>query len=261
VPDTQDSAPSLKGVPAPAHAGWQRWLEARPMHFALWTLIAVAIGGLVQLVPMIMAKSNVPTISSVKPYTALELEGRDIYVSEGCYVCHSQMIRPFRAETERYGEYSKAGEFIYDHPFQFGSRRLGPDLHRVGGKYPHIWHYRHMEDPRATSPGSIMPSYHWLLEDQLSTSSTQAKLKAMRTLGVPYTQDEIDNAVPKLKEQAAAIAADLNQAGVNGAEDKQIVALIAYLQRLGTDIKHATASAAPALPPIAETGAQTAEKH
>jgi cytochrome c oxidase cbb3-type subunit I/II len=254
-PDPEASAPSLKGAAAPAPASWQRWLEARPMHFAFWVLVAVAVGGLVQIVPMLIAKSNVPVIASVRPYTALELEGRDLYISEGCYTCHSQMVRPFRAETERYGEYSKAGEFVYDHPFQFGSRRIGPDLHRVGRKYPHIWHYRHMEDPRATSPGSIMPAYGWLLRDDLDTSSTQAKLKAMRTLGVPYSQEEIDNAVPALKEQAATIAADLAQAGVQGAEDKKIVALIAYLQRLGTDIKQAQAGQGPSGSPVAQAAA------
>ena len=209
-------------------------------------LIAVAIGGLVELVPLATAKSNIPVIASVKPYTPLELEGRDLYIREGCYVCHSQMVRPFRAETERYGEYSKAGEFVYDHPFQFGSRRIGPDLHRVGGKYPNIWHYRHMEDPRATSPGSIMPTYPWLLANDLDTGLTRAKLKAMRTLGVPYTPQEVDQGEAGLREQAGRIAADLAAAGVQGTERKEIVALIAYLQRLGTDIRRAPVAAAEA---------------
>ena len=207
------------------------------MQFALWSLIAVAIGGLVEIVPTLVVKSNVPVISAVKPYTPLELEGRDLYLREGCYVCHSQMIRPFRAETERYGEYSKAGEFIYDHPFQFGSRRIGPDLHRVGGKYPDIWHYRHMANPRATSPESLMPGYPWLLTDKLHTGNTNAKLKAMRTLGVPYTPEEVDNARNNLRAQAEEIAQGLTGSGVQDAADKEIVALIAYLQRLGTDIK------------------------
>jgi cytochrome c oxidase cbb3-type subunit I/II len=146
------------------------------------------------------------------------------------------MIRPFRAETERYGDYSKAGEFIYDRPFQFGSRRIGPDLQRVGGKYPHLWHYLHMEDPRATSPGSIMPAYPWLARDRLNTTHTSAKLRAMRALGVPYTPEEVDGAAAALREQAAEIAAELGTSGVTGATDKEIVALIAYLQRLGTDL-------------------------
>ena len=238
VPDEQASAPALERI-APKERNWQRRLEAHPLEFALWALIAVAIGGLVELVPLLTVKSNVPVIASVKPYTPLELEGRDIYIREGCYLCHSQMIRPFRAETERYGAYSKAGEFVYDHPFQFGSRRIGPDLQRVGGKYPDIWHYRHMEDPRSTSPGSIMPSFAWLLRDDLDTSNTVAKLRAMRTLGVPYTPEEVDNGVKDLKAQAHQIATDLASAGVQGAENKEIVALIAYLQRLGTDIKKA----------------------
>jgi cytochrome c oxidase cbb3-type subunit I/II len=243
VPDQEASAPPL-APQAPAGGSWQRRLEARPLQFALWVLIAVAIGGLVELVPLATAKSNVPVIASVQPYTPLELEGRDLYVREGCYLCHSQMVRPFRAETERYGEYSKAGEFIYDHPFQFGSRRIGPDLHRVGGKYPHIWHYRHMEDPRSTSPGSIMPTYPWLLRDPLGTGRTAAKVRAMRTLGVPYTPQEVDTAVDTLRGQAREIAAELANAGVQGTEDKEIVALIAYLQRLGTDLKKAPVAAA-----------------
>jgi cytochrome c oxidase cbb3-type subunit I/II len=244
LPDTQASAPSLKGQPAPAAANIQRWLEARPLQFAFWTLLAVAIGGLAELVPLLSVSSQVPPIASVKPYTALELEGRDLYIREGCYTCHSQMIRPFRAETERYGEYSKAGEFVYDHPFQFGSRRIGPDLHRIGGKYPDIWHYRHFEDPRSTSPGSIMPNFGWLLTGRLDTRDTQAKLRAMKTLGVPYTQQEIDGAPAALKTQAQAIAGQLQAAGIAGTEDKEVVALIAYLQRLGTDIKNKPVAAA-----------------
>ncbi|HKJ00353.1 MAG TPA: cytochrome-c oxidase, cbb3-type subunit I [bacterium] len=243
VPDEEASAPALERTVAPDKT-WSRRLESHPLQFAFWTLIAVAIGGLVELVPMVMAKSNVPVISSVQPYTPLELEGRDIYIREGCYLCHSQMIRPFRAETERYGPYSKAGEFIYDHPFQWGSKRIGPDLQRVGGKYPDLWHYRHMEDPRSTSPGSIMPSFKWLLTDKLDTSETVAKLKAMRTLGVPYTPEEVDNGVKDLKAQAHQISEVLKQSGVKEeTEDREIVAVIAYLQRLGTDIKKAPVAA------------------
>ncbi len=239
VPDEQAKAPALTARDAPKKVGIQRWLEARPMQFALWSLIAVSIGGLIELVPLITVKSNVPSISTVQPYTPLELEGRDIYIREGCYLCHSQMIRPFRAETERYGEYSKAGEFVYDHPFQFGSRRIGPDLHRVGGKYPDIWHYRHMENPRNTSPGSIMPTYPWLLANPLDTSDTKAKAKAMRTVGVPYTPQDVDEAENTLRKQAAEIGARLAREGISGANGKEIIALIAYLQRLGTDIKKA----------------------
>lgn len=246
LPDTEASAPSLRGVTAPAARNFQRWLEARPLQFAFWTFVAVLIGGLVELVPLLSASSQVPPIASVKPYTPLELEGRDLYIREGCYTCHSQMIRPFRAETVRYGEYSKAGEFIYDHPFQFGSRRIGPDLHRVGGKYPDIWHFRHFEDPRSTSPGSIMPSFGWLLTRKLDTSDTKAKLRAMKTLGVPYAQQDIDGALDAMKVQAGTVAKQLSDAGVQGTEDKEVVAMIAYLQRLGTDIKNKPVAAAEA---------------
>ncbi len=214
-----------------------RWLESRPVQFFVWTVVAVSIGGLVELIPTFTVKSNVPTIASVKPYTPLELQGRDIYIREGCNTCHSQMIRPFRSETERYGEYSKAGEFVYDHPFLWGSKRIGPDLHRVGGKYPDAWHFNHMKDPRSTSPGSIMPPYPWLITNTLDTSSTPAKIRAMQSLGVPYPDgyDEIANR--DLMAQAEQIAANLRSARIDIEPDKEIIALIAYLQRLGTDIK------------------------
>ncbi|MEL0180233.1 MAG: cytochrome-c oxidase, cbb3-type subunit I [Deltaproteobacteria bacterium] len=234
--DEQASAPALTG-PKPVYAGFQMMLETQPIKFGVWVLVAVLIGGVIEFIPMFAVKSNIPTIASVQPYTPLELEGRDIYVREGCYTCHSQMIRPFRAETERYGEYSKAGEFVYDHPFQFGSRRIGPDLHRIGGKYPDIWHYRHMENPRSTSQGSIMPNYDFLLTSKLSTLDTKAKIKAMQTLGVPYSREDIENAVKDLKKQAKQIGDGLAAQGVLDSEDKEIVALIAYMQRLGTDIK------------------------
>ena len=234
--DEQASAPALTG-PKPVYAGFQMMLETQPIKFGVWVLVAVLIGGVIEFIPMFAVKSNIPTIASVQPYTPLELEGRDIYVREGCYTCHSQMIRPFRAETERYGEYSKAGEFVYDHPFQFGSRRIGPDLHRIGGKYPDIWHYRHMENPRSTSQGSIMPNYDFLLTTKLSTLDTKAKIKAMQTLGVPYSREDIENAVKDLKKQAKQIGDGLAVQGVLDSEDKEIVALIAYMQRLGTDIK------------------------
>lgn len=225
---------------APAKAGggtWHRLLEGKPLKFTVLTTIAVVIGGAFEIIPSLAIESNVPSIQAVKPYTPLELEGRDLYIAEGCYNCHSQMIRPFRAETVRYGEYSKAGEFVYDHPFQFGSRRIGPDLQRVGGKYPDFWHYKHMLDPRSTSEGSIMPSYPWMYENPLDLSLTKAKINAMRVLGVPYEQADIDGAVDAAKAQAKAIADGLTQQGLPDISDKQIVALIAYLQRLGTDIK------------------------
>jgi cytochrome c oxidase cbb3-type subunit I/II len=201
------------------------------------SLVVVAIGGLIEFIPVFLVKSNIPTIASVKPYTPLELQGRDIYIREGCYTCHSQMIRPFRSETARYGEYSKAGEFVYDHPFQWGSKRTGPDLARLGGKYPDSWHYNHMVDPTSMSPGSIMPPYPWLLEDQIDGNSTIAKIKAMQRLGVPYPEGYDKIAVKDMEAQAKQIAENLKKDGIETLSDREIVALIAYLQRLGKDIK------------------------
>ena len=215
---------------------WHRWIEKRPIQLLVASLIMILVGSLVELIPTFMVKSNVPTIESVKPYTSLELEGRDIYIREGCVSCHSQLVRPFRSETERYGEFSKSGEFVYDHPFLWGSKRTGPDLHREGGKYPDSWHYHHMREPSSMSPGSIMPNYAWLLEQSLNTSQTQDKLAAMKKLGVPYSTQEISNAVKDLKTQAKAIQANLAAEKIKVSEDKEIIALIAYLQRLGTDI-------------------------
>ena len=240
--DTKASAYPLSADPVVGHEakGWHHVLEGRVVSFTLLVLVSVLIGGIVEIVPMVAIESNVPSIASVKPYTPLELEGRDLYIREGCYTCHSQMVRPFRDEVLRYGEYSKAGEFVYDHPFQFGSKRTGPDLHRVGGKYPSFWHYRHMEDPRLTSPGSIMPSYGWLLSDDLDTSLTAAKIKAMKKLGVPYTDAEVAGADDARDAQAKKIAEELVSQGVradDGLAKKEIVAMIAYLQRLGSDIK------------------------
>jgi cytochrome c oxidase cbb3-type subunit I/II len=186
---------------------------------------------------MYLIESNVPTITNVKPYTPLELHGRDIYVSEGCYTCHSQLVRPFRSEVERYGEYSKAGEFIYDRPFQWGSKRTGPDLHRVGGKYPHSWHYYHMIEPSKMSPGSLMPRYPWLAEKSIDLDMTDNKIGAMIALGVPYPKDYDKIANEDLMKQAQQIVDELKQSNINIDKDKQLVALIAYLQRLGTDIK------------------------
>ncbi len=234
-------APALEKV-YKKHRGehWHRWIERRPIQLTLWSTVVILIGGIMEIVPMIKSEDNVPKIESVRPYTALELEGRDLYIREGCNSCHSQMIRPFRSETERYGEYSKAGEFVYDHPFLWGSKRTGPDLHRIGGKYPHSWHYNHMLDPESMSANSIMPAYPWLVEDDLDISSTQAKLEAMVTLGVPYTEQEVANVDVDMANQAAEISEELNKdpnITVKGSEE--IIALIAYLQRLGTDIKTA----------------------
>ncbi len=214
-----------------------RRLERKPALFLVLALITILIGGIVQMMPTFLISSNVPTIASVKPYTALELQGRDLYIREGCVGCHSQTVRPFRSETARYGDYSKAGEFVYDHPFLWGSKRTGPDLHRIGMKYPNKWHFDHMLDPTITSPGSIMPPYPWLIDQGLDTTGTKAKLNAMRILGVPYTDEEVNGANADLMRQAEGIAADLKAQGVDVRADREIVAMIAYLQRLGTDIK------------------------
>ncbi len=238
VADEADSHPAL--VPDAYHDGkyaWHRVLERKPVVFGLLTTVVILIGGLIELTPTFLIKSNVPTIASVKPYTPLELEGRDIYIGEGCLACHSQMVRPFRSETERYGEYSKAGEYVYDHPFLWGSKRTGPDLHRVGGKYSDSWHYNHMENPVSMSPGSIMPPYPWLLEKDLDVSMTAEKIKAMRKLGVPYAEGYENRALEDLNKQAAEIQARLQKDGIQTPANKEIIALIAYLQRLGTDVK------------------------
>ena len=224
-------------------AAWHRVWEARPMKLTVWTIVAVLVASGFEMIPTFLIRSNVPTIASVQPYSPLELLGRDIYVSEGCYNCHSQMIRPILSETERYGEYSKPGEFVYDRPFQWGSRRIGPDLHRVGGKYPDLWHLRHMEDPASTTPQSIMPKYPWLLTDQIDFESAQGRVDAMASLGVPYGE-ALNSASEMARTQAKLIADSIeSQGGPSGLEDKDIVALIAYLQRLGTDIKSSPALA------------------
>lgn len=238
-PETEAQAAVVVKKEHAADDPWKhRWLEAKPITLTVLALVAVAIGGLLELVPLALVKENVPTIASVKPYTPLEVLGRDIYIREGCVGCHSQMVRPFRSETERYGEYSKAGEFIYDHPFLWGSKRTGPDLHREGGKYPDAWHYNHMENPGSTSPGSVMPSYPWLLTRKLDTNSLPSRLAALRKTGVPYPVGfENGDAQKDLDAQAARIVLNLKVGSVESAPDKEIIALIAYLQRLGTDIK------------------------
>ena len=216
------------------HSKWER----KPVFFTVLVLVAILIGGIVEMVPTFLIKSNVPTIASVQPYTPLELHGRDIYIREGCVGCHSQMVRPFRSETVRYnGEYSKAGEFVYDHPFLWGSKRTGPDLHRIGGKYNHAWHYQHMLDPTITSPGSIMPPYPWLFFQSIDESKTAGKIKALRKIGVPYEAGYEDVANDDLQRQAKEIADGLSVDGITTPAEAEIVALIAYLQRLGTDIK------------------------
>jgi len=246
-PDTEAQAAPLEKTPAVAHGklSWHRMLEGKPMFFTVLAIVSILVGGLVEIIPMFLVRENVPTIASVHPYTPLEVLGRDIYIREGCLGCHSQMIRPFRSETERYGEYSKAGEFIYDHPFLWGSERKGPDLAREGGKYPAAWHYNHMDDPRSVSPGSIMPRYSWLLTQNLETDTLPWKLSALRRIGVPYPAGYENGPAQKdLQEQAEKVVADLKLGGVNTDPNKEIIALIAYLQRLGTDIKSAPVTTA-----------------
>ncbi|MBI5475478.1 MAG: cytochrome-c oxidase, cbb3-type subunit II, partial [Ignavibacteriales bacterium] len=232
-----EAAPYEKDADKLKRGTIHRWLEKRPIKFALLAFVVVLIGGLVEIIPTFLIKSNIPTIAAVKPYSPLELHGRDIYIREGCVSCHSQLVRPFRSETERYGEYSKAGEYVYDHPFLWGSKRTGPDLARVGKKYPNVWHYLHLEDPRQMSPGSIMPRYPWLLTQTLDVSTTPAKINAMRSLGVPYEKGYENFANQDLEKQANEITKDLINNGIPAESDKDIIALIAYLQRLGTDIK------------------------
>lgn len=216
---------------------WHSVIERRPVTLLVLSLIVVGIGGLVEMVPTFLVKTNIPTIKNVKPYTPLELQGRDIYIAEGCYNCHSQMIRPFRYEVARYGEYSKAGEFVYDHPFQWGSKRTGPDLARIGGKYPDSWHFNHMLEPTSMAPGSIMPQYPWLFVKDIEVGNTNSKIHAMRKMGVPYADGYEAKAVDDLKAQAGEIAARLKKEKIEIDSNKQIIALIAYLQRVGKDIK------------------------
>ncbi len=259
VTDELAEAPALTKVTKhrTGKEGYHTWLERKPVRFTIYSTIAILIGGMVQIIPSLIVDDYIPQISSVKPYTPLELEGRDIYIREGCVACHSQMIRPFRSEVARYGEYSKAGEYVYDHPFLWGSKRTGPDLHRIGGKYSDNWHFNHMYDPQSTSDGSIMPRYTWLFDNKKHDRSLiQKKMEVLVSLGVPYSEEEIANAEESMDKQAKQIEKNLYNdpdfasnyeenkklAEENGEEfvpmkDREIVALIAYLQRLGTDIK------------------------
>ncbi|MFN4028189.1 MAG: cytochrome-c oxidase, cbb3-type subunit I [Flavobacterium sp.] len=254
IEDDAAEAPALAAISPNRLKGekWHSWLERKPVQFMLYTTVAILIGGAVQILPTILVKSNIPTIAAVKPYTPLELQGRDLYIREGCVSCHSQLIRPFRSEVERYGDYSKSGEYVYDHPFLWGSKRTGPDLHREGvpgkpfnGGRDDIWHFNHMYDPQSISPGSVMPRYQWLIKNTIDNSTIQDKMRTMVTLGVPYTDQEIADAMKSIDAQSSKIEAklltnpDIKKAfGSDTAaplKDREIVALIAYLQRLGTD--------------------------
>ncbi len=238
---------------------WHTLIEGRPLAFTFLVIFAVLAGGVAELIPALVIKRDIPLLPAEakageppppdvsgtgystpvdpkrvqQPYSPLELAGRDLYIREGCYNCHSQMIRPFRHETLRYGEFSRAEEYIHDHPFQWGSKRTGPDLHREGGKYPNLWHYQHMIDPRSTSPGSLMPNYPWLKDGVVDFERLPGKLAVMRKLGVPYTDDDIRGAPATARSQAGLIRTDLEAQGVTIAEESELLAIIAYLQRLG----------------------------
>jgi cytochrome c oxidase cbb3-type subunit I/II len=233
--------------PAGHKAHWhRRLLEGRLGLFAVLTTVVISIGGIVEIVPMFSVKAGPQPLDGVTPYSPLELAGRDIYLREGCYVCHSQMVRPMRAELQRYGEWTRAGELAYDRPFQLGSRRIGPDLQRVGGKYPDAWHYEHMRDPRSTSPGSIMPAYPWLLTKSISTRDVTASMRAMQRLGVPYVGVSEETVGASLQAQGDIIARNLSGMNIQTQPDREIIALIAYLQRLGRDGSEAIAQRAAA---------------
>jgi cytochrome c oxidase cbb3-type subunit I/II len=240
---------------------WHRVWERKPLLFAVMTFLAVASASLFEIIPTFLIKSNVPSIASVKPYTPLELAGRDVYIAEGCYNCHSQMIRPIYAEVKRYGEYSKPGEFVYDHPFQWGSRRIGPDLAREGGRQSNLWHAIHFNNPRDINDKSIMPAYSFLLSDELDFGGIQARVRVMAMLGVPYGDAVKDGvAEQQARAQATLIADEI--AKQNPPEElrgltatKKVIALIAYMQRMGRDIApppEVPVAPAPATPAAAQ---------
>ncbi len=249
VADEEAEAPALVNTKKRNLAGEtvHRWLERKGVRFSVFVFIAVFIGGAVEIIPLLKVESNIPKIASVKPYTPLELTGRDLYISNGCYNCHSQQIRPLRWETDRYGEYSKIGEFVYDHPFQWGSRRTGPDLSRAGylgdftiaGSTTYktaVWHYNHFMKPLEMNPQSIMPAYPWLAENEVDLDMVPKKIRAMQTLGVPYAEGFDEKAVEAYKVQANKIVEDLKASGVEVKPTKEVIALIAYLHKLGKDI-------------------------
>lgn len=251
VSEEEASAPALR-LQSEDHGHWHRWIERRPVQMLVGITLLILVGGILEIVPTLMIKSNIPTISTVKPYTPLELEGRDIYIREACNACHSQMVRTLPTEVLRYDPsgklYSLGGEFVYDHPFLWGSKRTGPDLAREGGRYPHSWHYHHLWDPSSMSPGSIMPRYPWLFGQgdpsaaRVDTRGIAAKLVVMQRLGVPYSEADIAGAESALLLQGNQIAMELNQdSALQVRPDEEIVALIAYLQRLGQDIRKAPA--------------------
>ncbi len=213
-----------------------RKLEGWPMIFAALSLIAILVGSAIEIIPSLMADQYVVKVSAIKPYSPLELLGRDVYIKEGCYLCHSQTVRPMPHEVVRYGKASNAAEFVYDHPFQWGSKRTGPDLARIGGKYPHMWHYKHFYEPREVTAGSIMPRYVWLFDQKIHYKDLPTKMRVMQQLGVPYTDEEVLKSVETAQLQAKGIADELAQSGVPAkVAEMDIVSLIAYIQRIGMD--------------------------
>jgi cytochrome c oxidase cbb3-type subunit I/II len=240
-------AAALVAIPGdPSKPHWHRILEGRALLFTGLTIVAVLVGGVVELVPVLIVKPSEAAQGHMAPYTALEIEGRDVYLREGCYNCHSQMIRPFGFETARYGKVSELSDSTYDHPFQWGSKRTGPDLAREGGKYPHLWHYQHLLDPRAISPDSNMPLYAHLASRTVDYAITPNKLRALRSVGVPYSAQEVAAASRDAREQAHRIRDDLQKDGVHVGDDTEMVALVSYLQRLG--LERSTHIPAPASP-------------
>jgi cytochrome c oxidase cbb3-type subunit I/II len=217
----------------PGGQSWHQALEGKTLVFTLFVLLAILVGGMIQIIPAVTVEQAVPMIAHPKPYTPLELAGRDVYIREGCYTCHTQMVRSLVAETMRYGHQSEAWEFVYDHPFQWGSKRTGPDLHRLHGKYPNLWHFKHMIDPRSTSAGSIMPTYGFLATQKTKLNLLPDTMTVMKRLGVPYTDVQIQSSVADAKTQSGEIVTDLKNGEVNADPDSDLVALIAYLQRLG----------------------------
>jgi len=226
-----------RGVGTVDGHSWHELLEGRAVLFTVLVLVSVLIGGMVQILPTVLSDSAIPMERNPTPYSGLELAGREIYIREGCYLCHTQMIRELSWESLRYGKPTESWESKYDHPFQWGSKRNGPDLQRVGGKYPDLWHWKHLMDPRSISQGSIMPGYSFLAAQKVDPERIVKTMVVMRKIGVPYTDADVASATADARAQATAITDGLKDSGVNADPGSELVALIAYLQKLGRDNK------------------------